>query len=457
VRLTDNGSPVLYGETSMQVTVNEVNVAPVLGSIGNKTINEGSALTFTATATDHDEPANTLTFSLIGAPAGATINASTGAFSWTPTDGPAQSTSFTVRVTDDGTGALYDEETISVTVNNVPPTITSLTAPSSVNEGDPINFSVNGKTDPSSVDLASAFTYAFSCGATTPTSFSSTNSGTCPTADNGTVTINARVRDKDTGESTTFSQSVTVNNVAPNITSVTVPIAPVQAGTPVNVSWTFDDPGADTWQCKISWDIGAPFDPLFNSSGKTCSTSKNLPAGVYTVTVYVKDDEGLSDQEVATSYIVVYDPGAGFVTGGGWIDSPVGAYAAAPTMTGKANFGFVSQYKKGANVPTGNTEFQFHAAGMNFKSTNYQWLVVAGTKAQYKGTGTINGSGNYGFMITAMDGDATNGTKKPDAFRIKIWDKNNGDVVVYDNQMGSLEDSSNATTLGGGSIVIHSK
>ncbi len=57
-------------------------------------------------------------------------------------------------------------------------------------------------------------------------------------------------------------------------------------------------------------------------------------------------------------------------------------------------------------MPTGNAEFQFHAAGMNFKSTGYEWLVISGAgnspnpnaKAQFKGTGTINGQGDYGFI-----------------------------------------------------------
>jgi hypothetical protein len=76
----------------------------------------------------------------------------------------------------------------------------------------------------------------------------------------------------------------------------------------------------------------------------------------------------------------------------------------------------VSKYLKGASVPTGDTEFQFKVGDLNFKSTSYDWLVVSCTKAQYKGTGTINGGGNYGFLITALDGS-------PDRFRIKIWDK----------------------------------
>ena len=42
-----------------------------------------------------------------------------------------------------------------------------------------------------------------------------------------------------------------------------------------------------------------------------------------------------------------------------------------------------------------------------------------------------------------------------DKFRIKIWDKDNGDAVVYDNQPGAEESEDPSTALGGGSIVIH--
>ena len=69
-------------------------------------------------------------------------------------------------------------------------------------------------------------------------------------------------------------------------------------------------------------------------------------------------------------------------------------------------------------------------------------------KAKFKGVGTINGGGNYGFMLTAIDGS-------PDTFRIKIWDKDNGDAVVYDNQMGAEDSEYEATVLGGGNIVVH--
>lgn len=71
----------------------------------------------------------------------------------------------------------------------------------------------------------------------------------------------------------------------------------------------------------------------------------------------------------------------------------------------------------------------------------------------YKGTGTVNGVGNYGFMLTAID-EALTPSTDVDLFRIKIWDKDTGEVI-YDNQMGDEEDADPTTELGGGSIVIH--
>ena len=110
--------------TTVTITVTETSQAPVLGSIGELDVDEGVELSFTAVATDADVPAQTLTFTLENAPAGARIDAVTGVFSWTPNeaDGPDQ-ISFDVVVTDDGAPALEDRETITVTIAevNLPP------------------------------------------------------------------------------------------------------------------------------------------------------------------------------------------------------------------------------------------------------------------------------------------------------------------------------------------------
>lgn len=63
--------------------------------------------------------------------------------------------------------------------------------------------------------------------------------------------------------------------------------------------------------------------------------------------------------------------------------------------------------------------------------------MIAGPKAKYKGEGTINGEGDYGFMLTAIDGQI-NGGGGVDKFRIKIWDTTT-DAVIYDARAhGSL-------------------
>ncbi|MBH0199685.1 MAG: PKD domain-containing protein [Nitrospira sp.] len=122
VIVTDNGTPLLSDRETITITVNEVNVAPVLAMIGNQTIDERVLFTFTATATDADLPANSLTFSLENGvaglvPTGASINPTTGLFAWTPTEaqGPASHT-FDVVVTDNGRPNLSDRETIAITV-----------------------------------------------------------------------------------------------------------------------------------------------------------------------------------------------------------------------------------------------------------------------------------------------------------------------------------------------------
>ena len=190
---------------------------------------------------------------------------------------------------------------------------------------------------------------------------------------------------------------------------------------------------------------------MYTIDWRTEETYTNPPA-MFTGDKRLTFDGGF-DTEIF-EYVVVYDPNDGFVTGGGWIDSPAGAYTPDPTLSGKATFGFVSKYKKGQQTPTGNTEFQFHAAGMNFHSDSYDWLVIAGAKAMYKGTGTINGSGNFGFMLSAIDEKLTESTDV-DVFRIKIWDKDNDDEVIYDNQIGDDEYGDPTTAIANGQIVIH--
>jgi uncharacterized repeat protein (TIGR03803 family) len=96
----------------VKINVTPVNDTPKLAPINTQTVVKGTQLKFLATAVDPD-PGQTKTFSLIGAPSGATINATTGAFAWTPL--ATGTFTFKVRVTDNGSPILFSE--IAVTVN----------------------------------------------------------------------------------------------------------------------------------------------------------------------------------------------------------------------------------------------------------------------------------------------------------------------------------------------------
>ncbi len=135
VEVDDSQSPALSDSRTFTIFVQEVNFAPVLATIGSQAVTEGVLLTFTASAVDSDSPANSLRFNLgSAAPTGATIDATTGEFRWTPSEAQGGSTyAVTVLVADDGVPSALDSETIFIQVND-PPTISGI-ADQSTNEG----------------------------------------------------------------------------------------------------------------------------------------------------------------------------------------------------------------------------------------------------------------------------------------------------------------------------------
>jgi len=310
-------------------------------------------------------------------------------------------------------------------------------------EGSPVSFDGAGSSDPD----GDALTYDWEWG----DGSSLLDAGASPShtyAGNGDYAVCLTVTDPG-GLSDTACTTAKITNVPPTCEPITgLPIAPVQVGTLVSASAVFSDHGTlDTHTAEWDWNDGSTSSGTVTESdgsgtvGTDSHTYAN--AGIHALGLTVTDSDGDICQQTF-EYVVVYDPEGGFVTGGGWIDSPEGACELDLSLTGKANFGFVAKYKNGASTPDGSTEFQFKAGDLNFRSSSYDWLVVNqnDSNAQFKGAGTINGMGDFRFMLWAGDHDSG------DTFRIKIWEQVGGvEDVVYDN---GFEEA-----ISGGSIVVH--
>jgi hypothetical protein len=258
------------------------------------------------------------------------------------------------------------------------------------------------------------------------------------------------------------------DSVPPLTTGVLLSLNPVAINTPVTLTATVDDSttgGLNISGASYSLDAGGPVamaaqDGAFDSpiEDVTAVLGPFAAAGVYRPCVQGTDSAHNTGVGVCTM-LAVYDPAAGFISGGGWISSPAGAHPAEPGLAGKASVGFVSRYKRGATVPKGEMEFEYEAqdstahAHFHFRSSAYEWLVLSGGFAQFIGRGRIEGiAGNYGFLVTAVDGQV-NGSGGVDLFRIKIWNRATG-TVFYDNEMSTPDYSWPATSLGDGSIEV---
>ncbi len=330
--------------------------------------------------------------------------------------------------------------------------------PYTVNEGSAVSFDGSASYDPDVGDSIASYVWDFGDG--------TTGLGVNPThtyANVNTVGYAVKLTVTDThGATNTASTTAIVNNVAPTVTITTPPVGLIYPiNTPITLTGTYSDsaPAGSTETYTAQWAFDTTITtPVQTVSGGTVSTTYTFTApGVYTVKLAVTDSNGgvgtATTIDGQDDFVVIYDPSAGFVTGGGWINSPVGAYTADPSLTGRANFGFISKYQKGATVPTGETEFEFQMGNLNFHSASYNWLVISGARAQYKGSGTINGAGNYEFTLTASDAQIAGGGTT-DGFRIKIIDTAGN--IIYDNEPGST-DGSPLEPISGGDIVIHTK
>ena len=294
VTVTDNGTPAPLTDTQpITITVNEINTAPVMADPGSHNVDELTPISFTVTAVDVDQPANSLTFTLGGEPAGATITPG-GVFSWTPTEdqGPGSYT-FDITVTDNGTPALADtrQVTINVAEINTQPTInnpgdqtdpeaTTIDLPTGATDPDiPTNtltYTATGlppglNIDPNTGQITGTITY--------DASFTSPHNTTITVTDDGNPNL---------ADTANFTWTTPNTNRPPNLN----PIGNHTTNEldPFTLNTTANDPDTqDTLTYSLNGQpTGATIDP--NTGQITWTPSEVQGPGVYTFDVTVTDN-----------------------------------------------------------------------------------------------------------------------------------------------------------------------
>ncbi len=473
-------------DTAMvSIEVKPVNDAPVLNAIGNKSVQWGDELTFTATASDAESPPQTLTFHLKGTvPAGAEIDEPTGAFSWTPTSAQIGSHTFRVEVTDNGVPSLSDNEEITITVSKRPTTLVyngdtseqysdqvslSATLTDAGNENplsdQAVTFMIGSQSTSASTNTSGIAEATIildqPAGSYTVDSIFAENAIYLESSDSDTFTILhedadivfdttnpvAEKVESPGGDSGSFSLIVNISEAIPDLPAdsaypgdiglaqVSVELVPVGPGGPVSGTCT---PGSVE---GTGYDAYLPV---------TC-TFDNVPVNTYTVQVTVVGDYYQGDAE---DVLVVYDPSLGFTTGGGWFYWP--------GTTNKTNFGYTMKYNKQGEQVKGSLLLIRHLPNGTVyrvksnaifglaigEQSGYGWASFSG-KCTYLEPGWLEPEGNHEFTVYVEDrNEPGTGT---DHFWIKVQDKNGNGIA--DLSMGD-EATENTEPLEGGNVVV---
>ena len=380
---------------TVNVTVNAVNDAPVINSAANTRATEGEVYTYTPTASDVES--DTLTWSLTQSPEGMTIDANSGAISWTPANG-VTSANVTVQVADAEANATQSFTVIVGGVNDAP-TITETTAAITTNEdtsgtvtlnatdidGDTINWSVglaaaNGVATVSGTGLSQVVSYA-------------------PNADfNGTDSFVVSITDGLLTDTITVNVTVNATNDAPTITSDAVTTATEDEAYSYAATATDIDGDTLTWSLTQSPE-GMTIDA---NSGAISWTPANGVTSA-NVTVQVADAEANATQSFTVTVSGVND---------------------APTIT-ETTAAITTDEDTSGTITLNATDID---------GDTITWSVGS---AAANGVATVSGTGLSQVVSYAPNADF-NGT---DSFVVRITDDSLTDTITVNVTVNAANDA----------------
>jgi VCBS repeat-containing protein len=398
-----------------------------------------------------------------------------GDFAYTPTTDFSGLDAFTYELCD--SDGACDNASVTLVINAVADTPSLITAPASGLEGTPFPLTITAaSTDSDGSEKLDINVLGLPEGATLS---AGSKSGTIWTLgpddlpgmmltvpNNGlyTLTVQVTAIEQDNSATNTVAASlpVTVTNVTPTVDSIDLSATTVRVGEDLTATISISDPGGEeTLTATFDWGDGTTETITTTDSTVTIDGVHQYQVeGFYIIILTI--DDGDSTTEATSELLTVYSPGDSFLTGGDSINvyrEMCQLSTRCANKSGTANSGFSAQYPDASSDPEGTTQFTFSEGGLEFFADSYQWLIIVGGWAQYGGTGTINGIGQYAFVITAMDADVdTYFGIETDRFGIKIIDVIDNDKIVFDTALSpdaSMDYFGTVPTIGGATVKIH--
>jgi Ca2+-binding RTX toxin-like protein len=279
---------VTFSVTDDHVTISDtihvtvLNAAPVANAGPNQTVNEGDTVSLSGSFTDAGTlDTHTYHWHVVASNGQSIPDGTSPMFGFTPNDNGIYTVTFTVT---DNAGATGTSVAV-VTVNNLPPTANA-GSNQTVVESTPVHL-VGTASDPGN----DALTYLWHVVASNGQVIAD-GSGTSfyfTPQDDGSYAVLFKVTDKD-GATANSQVTVTVTNAPPIVTAGGS--ASFGFGTPFTRSGSFTDPGLDTWTATVNYGDGSGTQPVTLNPDKTFNLAHDFPAGDFTVTVSVSDDDG---------------------------------------------------------------------------------------------------------------------------------------------------------------------
>lgn len=285
--------------------------------------------------------------------------------------------------------------------------------------------------------------------------------------------VRLRAERAGTGEGRIYTVTIMASDASGNTSTASVQVRVThnittpksgqsfKVGSTVTLTGEFwDKPGSKhtgTWLIDDNTTVkGTVTEPTATKNGKVTGSYKFNSPGVYKLQMNTKDQSGVvgyaNTNGDLEAIVVIFDPNGGYAHGGGYFNSPVGALTSNSSAVGKASYGFAVNYFKGATYPKGETQFEFKIGEFEFNALNFEYMSIAGAKAQMKGTGKIiGGQSGINFILTVTDGQL-DGTSV-DKIRMKIYNKNTNEIY-YDNQPGASDVLNPVTMVQEASTIV---